>query len=163
MEHLYAIALGSNVPHPRFGRPEAVLRAALLEFDSGSLRLESASPIVASAPVGPSRRRYANAAALVATDFSPEALLAHLKAIEKAYGRRPGGQAWRARVLDLDILLWSGGAYASTSLCIPHRELGHRPFVLAPLCAIAPDWRHPLNGLTIRHLKAHLDQKRPAA
>jgi 2-amino-4-hydroxy-6-hydroxymethyldihydropteridine diphosphokinase len=48
-------------------------------------------------------------------------------------------------------------------LCIPHREMRIRPFVLGPLASIAPDWRDPVTGLSVRHLKARLDRKAPAA
>lgn len=163
MRTSYAIALGSNQPHARFGRPEAVLRAACAELSTGPTRLIAMSPILRSAPIGPSLRTYANAAALIDTRLDPLELLAHLKSIEAAFGRRMGGQRWRARVLDLDILLWSEGAFEGPSLCIPHIAFADRRFVLDPLARIAPDWRDPRSGLTIYHLKARLDRKRPAA
>ena len=163
MRTSYAIALGSNQPHARFGRPEAVLRAACAELSTGATRLIAMSPILRSAPIGPSLRTYANAAALIDTTLDPLELLAHLKSIEAAFGRRTGGQRWRARVLDLDILLWSEGAFAGPGLCIPHIDFAERRFVLDPLARIAADWRDPRSGLTIYHLKARLDRKRPAA
>ena len=163
MRTSYAIALGSNQPHARFGRPEAVLRAACAELSTGATRLIAMSSILRSAPIGPSLRTYANAAALIDTRLDPLELLAHLKSIEAAFGRRTGGQRWRARVLDLDILLWLNGAYVDDLLCIPHREMRTRPFVLGPLASIAPDWRDPVTGLSVRHLKARLDRKAPAA
>lgn len=163
MPHLYAIALGSNQPHPRHGGPRDVLAAALEVLDDGPVRLLAAAPLIASRPIGPSIRSYANGAAIIETALEPLDLLAHLKSIEHAFGRRPGGQRWRARVLDLDILLWSGGAFADDALCIPHREMHKRPFVLNPLAVIAPDWRDPMSGSSVRHLKARLDRKAPAA
>jgi len=146
----------------------AVLSAALAALADGppsveqALSVEQASMIVASAPLGPSRRRYANAAAIVATSLAPEALLDRLKGIERAFGRRMGGMRWGARVLDLDIVLWSGGRFASRRLAIPHRELPHRSFVLLPARQIAGDWRDPRSGLTVRHLTARLTRPRPA-
>jgi len=160
---LYAIALGSNQPHPLLGRPRDVLVAAFATLDEAPLSLVAASPVIASRPIGPSIRTYANAAALVETALSPRDLLDHLKAIEADYGRKVGGERWRARVLDLDVLLWSGGAFADDALCVPHREMRARSFVLDPLAAIAGDWRDPLTGLYVRHLKARLDRKAPAA
>ncbi len=163
MPQLYAIALGSNQPHPLYGDPRAVLAAALAALDEAPLRLLAAAPAIASRPIGPSIRSYANGAAIIETELEPLALLAHLKVIEQAFGRRPSGQRWRARVLDLDILLWSGGAFADDVLCIPHREMRKRAFVLDPLATIASDWRDPISGLSVRHLKARLDRKAPAA
>jgi len=118
-----------------------------------------ASPIVTSAPLGPSIRRYANAVALIETGESPPALLARLKAIERAFGRRRG-RRWGARVIDLDIILWSGGAWAGPGLTIPHVAWRARTFVLAPLAGLAPDWRAPGTALTVRHALARLTRPR---
>ena len=153
--------MGSNQRHGRLGRPEAVLRAAFGALDGKGLKLKAASPIVASAPLGPSRRRYANAAAVVKTRLAPEELLDRLQAIERGFGRRAGGLRWGARVLDLDIVLWSGGAWASPGLTVPHTEFRSRRFVLGPAAAIAPRWRDPLTALTVRHLLARLTRPRP--
>lgn len=157
MKARYLIALGSNVRHPRHGAPPQVLRAALLALDGEKgFRLEAASRIVASAPLGPSRRRYANAAAIVRSKLDPPALLARLGKIEDRFARRRRGLRWGARTLDLDIVLWSGGAWTSPGLTIPHPAFRTRGFVLAPALAIARDWRDPLTGLTIAHLAARL-------
>ena len=145
----YAIALGSNRPG-RHGSPERELRAALAE-----LAPAIASPILRTPPLGPSNRRYANAVAIVETGEDPPALLRRLKAIERAFGRR-AGQRWGARVLDLDIVLWSGGAWSGPGLTIPHPQYRQRGFVLDPLVRIAPDWRDPLTGLSVRQLRARL-------
>jgi 2-amino-4-hydroxy-6-hydroxymethyldihydropteridine diphosphokinase len=161
-EHRYLIALGSNMPHPRHGRPAAVLRAAFRALDEEGLALEAAAPILASAPVGPSQRRYANSAALVRTGLPPLALLRHLKAIEARFGRRVRGMRWRARVLDLDVILWTGGRFVSSSLRIPHALYGKRAFVLLPGVRIAPNWRDPDTGLTLRHQATRLTRPRPA-
>jgi len=148
--------------HRCHGAPPAVLKAAFAELDRKRLRLEAASPIVASAPLGPSNRRYANAVAIVRTRLNPPELLARLQRIEAHFGRRPGGARWRARVLDLDLILWSGGAYAAPGLVIPHPEFRKRTFVLDPARKIAGPWRDPLTGLTIRHLHTRLTRPRPA-
>ena len=138
-----------------------MLRAAFGALGGEGLKLEAASPIVASAPLGPSHRRYANAAALVRTGLSPEELLDHLQRIELRFGRRSGGRRWGARVLDLDIVLWSGGAWSSPGLTVPHVDFRIRRFVLAPGAAIAPRWRDPLSGLSLRQLLARLTRPRP--
>jgi 2-amino-4-hydroxy-6-hydroxymethyldihydropteridine diphosphokinase len=122
---------------------------------------EAAAPIMASAPVGPSLRRYANSAALITTDLAPDELLDALKDIERRFGRRPRGQRWSARVLDLDLVLWSGGAWSSPGLTVPHVAFRERDFVLAPALALVPDWRDPLSNLSLRHLKARLTRPRP--
>lgn len=121
------------------------------------------SPIISSAPVGPSQRTYANAAAILASPLEPPALLDRLHEIEAHFGRERRGQRWRARVLDLDIILWSGGIWAEDrpALSIPHPAMRTRGFVLAPAAAIAPDWRDPVTGLTIRQLQSRLTRPKP--
>ncbi|NIJ08909.1 2-amino-4-hydroxy-6-hydroxymethyldihydropteridine diphosphokinase [Sphingomonas vulcanisoli] len=157
--HLYAIGLGSNRPHGRYGRPPAVIAAAGRALgDRG--RLIALSPIVATAPLGPSARRFANAAALLESPLPPPDLLSALKAIERRFGRRRG-QRWGPRVIDLDILLWSGGLWRGPDLAIPHPALTRRLFVLDPLATIAAGWRPPRGALTIRHLASRLTKATP--
>ncbi|HEV7313335.1 2-amino-4-hydroxy-6-hydroxymethyldihydropteridine diphosphokinase [Sphingopyxis sp.] len=157
---LYAIGLGSNRRHARFGDPRAVLLAALAALESDDIEPVDASPIIASDPIGPSRRRYANAVALVASALSPPDMLDRLQDIEARFGRRTG-QRWSARTLDLDILLWSGGAWSDGALTIPHPAIEQRAFVLGPLRAIVPDWPHPLTGRSVRQLAARLTRPKP--
>jgi 2-amino-4-hydroxy-6-hydroxymethyldihydropteridine diphosphokinase len=163
-KHRYLVALGSNVRHPRHGRPRRVLAAALEALDHGKLHVLAASRVIETAPLGPSRRRYANAVALVRSKRDPDELLAKLQKIEHRFGRRRTGCAWGARVLDLDIVLWNGGAYASgdTDLVIPHPSFRTRRFVLDPAATIAGRWRDPLTGLSIQHLRARLTKPRSA-
>ena len=149
----YAIALGSNRPG-RHGPPVRELAAALAAL--GPLR--AVSPILHTEALGPSKRRYANAVAIVDTAESPPELLTRLKEIERSFGRRPG-QRWGARVIDLDIILWSGGAWSDSTLTIPHPAFRDRGFVLAPLAAVAPAWRDPLTGRTVRQLLALLGKR----
>ena len=155
MRTSYVIALGSNQRHSRHGAPARVVAAAMAELNP-----IAQSAIVSSAAIGPSQRRYANAAILIESDLAPPALLVHLKAIERSFGRRSRGQRWSARVLDLDIILWSGGIWADATLTVPHPSFRARSFVLTPLCEITPDWRDPISHFSTLQLKARLDRKR---
>jgi len=153
--HVYAIGLGSNRRHGRYGAPPQVIAAALTEL--GAI---AQSRILTTAPLGPSARRFANAAALVPSILDPQDMLRRLKQIERSFGRRRG-QRWAARVLDLDILLWSGGNWSSDNLTVPHRQLAFRRFALDPLREIAPMWR--ISGArTVRQQAARLTRPRPA-
>ena len=154
---LYAIALGSNRPHGRHGRPAQVVEAAIARLDE-DFGLFDASPIILNPAIGGAGRDFANAVALVESALPPAAMLKAVKAIEREFGRR-AGRHWAARVLDLDIVLWSGGRIRSRDLTIPHYELETRPFVLQPLAAIAPNWRIR-DGLTARHLAFRLARRR---
>ena len=157
--YLYAIGVGSNRPHGRHGRPAHVVAAALAALDQ-RFELFDVSPILLNPATGGAGRDFANSAALVASDLTPADLLPELKQIERDFGRRPG-RRWATRVLDLDILLWSGGKVTTRTLQIPHPRLATRTFALSPLATIAPAW--PVaNGRTVRHVAAHLAQRRPA-
>lgn len=157
MPSTYIIALGSN-RRGHHGGPADEVRAALDAIGG----VVAVSAIITSAPLGPSSRRFANAAAVVESDKSPLALLGRLKAIEADFGRRPG-RRWGERVIDLDIVLWSGGVWADDRLTIPHTAFRERRFVLDPLAQIVPDWRDPLTGLNIRQLLARLTRRAPLA
>lgn len=146
--HFYAIAIGSN-RRGRHGAPAAEVGAALAALDG----VVAASPIIASAPMGPALRRFANTVAIVGTALAPRALLARLKRIEADFGRR-AGRRWGERVIDLDIILWSGGMWHDAALAIPHPHFRTRRFVLDPLARVAPDWRDPVTARSIRQLAA---------
>ncbi len=160
--HRYAIALGSNRRHVRHGGPACVIAAAILAMRGEGIVPLATSPTLATAPIGPGGRAFANAAVLVETTLDPPALLARLKAVERAFGRRRG-RRWGARVLDLDILLWSGGRWrprGRPALTVPHIGLARRRFVLDPLVTIAAHWRLP-GGAAVRHLHARLTRPVP--
>jgi 2-amino-4-hydroxy-6-hydroxymethyldihydropteridine diphosphokinase len=162
----YVIGLGSNRPHGRHGRPEEVLRAAIDALASEGLTIIATSRTRRTIAMGPSDRDFANAATRIESPLSPPDLLALLQRIERAFGRRRH-RRWGARVLDLDILAWSGGEWAARTLAIPHGALAKRIFALGPAAEVAPEWRHPRLHVTLRQLeaqrrKAHpVDRSRP--
>ncbi len=141
-----------------------MLRAALADLGHHRIRLEAVSPLLRSRPVGPSQREYVNGAAVVDTRLDPPALLDVLQEIEARFGRKRQGQRWRARTLDLDIVLWSGGCWSDEVLTIPHREFRKRSFVLCPAARIARHWRDPLTGHTVGQLEYRIKRRldRPA-
>ena len=154
---IYAIGIGSN-RRGRHGGPRDEVRAAIAALGGRAM----AAPIVDSAPLGPSIRRFANTVVLIESAESPPTLLARLKRIEAAFGRRRG-RRWGARVIDLDILLWSGGVWRGAGLTIPHAAWRDRGFVLAPLAALVPRWRDPIGGRTVRQLAHAVDRPRARA
>ena len=157
--HLYAVAIGSNRRHGRFGLPAGVVEAAIARLDE-EYELFDAAPIILNKAIGGAGRDFANSVVLVQSSRDPSAMLASLKAIEREFGRR-SGRRWGERVLDLDLAAWDGGRYRSRGLTIPHARLVERDFVLGPLAAIAPDWR--ITGpLSVRHLLSRLGKRRPS-
>ncbi len=150
-----AIGLGSNMPHGRYGRPRAVLLAAVDALAGRGLQILQLSPIIRTAPLGPSRRRYANAVLKGCWPGDAHALLHCLKEVEKCFGRK-SGRRWGARVLDCDLLAFGNAIIHSRQLQVPHPRLQDRDFVLQPMAAVWPQWRHPGLRLTVRQMRAQL-------
>jgi 2-amino-4-hydroxy-6-hydroxymethyldihydropteridine diphosphokinase len=158
---LYLVALGSNQRHELAGDPRTVIKQAIDALEMPDIDVFAQSSIFGNPAIGPSKRSYANAVVVVATILDPPALLKCLHSIENHFGRRRSGQRWRARTLDLDIILWSGGIWSGDrpALSIPHPVM--RDFVLGPAMEIAPCWRDPLTGFTIRQLFHRLNRAKP--
>jgi 2-amino-4-hydroxy-6-hydroxymethyldihydropteridine diphosphokinase len=156
----YAIAIGSN-RRGRHGSPRCQVAAAIESITAadGGTAVIAVAPTFVTAPLGPSLRQFANSAVLVRSTLDPAAMLGALKRIERQLGRR-GGQRWGARVIDLDIVLWSGGRWRSKGLTVPHVRYSERGFVLVPLRRIAPNWRDPFTGRSIRQMVHLVDRPR---
>ena len=150
----YAIALGSN-RRSRHGSPDETVRAA-----AAAIGAERLSAVRSTPALGPAGRGFANAVAIVASDLDPPDVLGRLKTIEAQFGRR-GGRRWGPRVLDLDIILWSGGSWEGQGLVVPHPEFRSRSFVLEPLAELVPGWRDPVTGATVRQLHHRLRAPTP--
>jgi 2-amino-4-hydroxy-6-hydroxymethyldihydropteridine diphosphokinase len=161
--HLYAIALGSNRARSARLMPRRMVEKAMERLSREPFRAVAHSRIIETAPLGPSLRRYSNAAMLIETRLDPEEMLAKLHRMERKAGRHRRCRAWSARPLDLDIVLWSGGMWSSDELVIPHPAFRERAFVLKPLASIARDWRDPVSNLGMIHLLARLKKPRVSA
>ncbi|MGF1550093.1 MAG: 2-amino-4-hydroxy-6-hydroxymethyldihydropteridine diphosphokinase [Sphingomonadaceae bacterium] len=161
----YAVALGSNRRHVRHGAPADVVRAAAKAVADRGPKLLALSDILRNPAMGPAGRGFANAAALFESPLAPDNFFDLLLAVERDFGRRRG-RKWGPRVIDLDIILWSGGMWAprdgkSRGLVIPHPAFRARAFVLGPLSEIAPAMRDPVTGLSVRQLRFRHSGRRP--
>jgi 2-amino-4-hydroxy-6-hydroxymethyldihydropteridine diphosphokinase len=135
-----------------------VVEGAIARLDE-EFGLFDASPIILNSAHGGAGRDFANAVTLVESSLDPPQMLSRLKSLEREFGRRRG-KRWGPRVLDLDIVLWSGGKFRSRALTVPHPQLERREFVLRPLAAIAPGWR--IGPLAVRHLEHRLASRKMA-
>jgi 2-amino-4-hydroxy-6-hydroxymethyldihydropteridine diphosphokinase len=107
---MIVIALGGNLPHGPM-RPEQTLDAALAALqEQGDVKVIARSRFWSSpAWPDPSSPPYVNAAALLETALSPEALLARLHEVEARFGRvRSDAERWASRTLDLDLIDYDG-------------------------------------------------------
>ncbi|DAZ94420.1 TPA: hypothetical protein N0F65_002560 [Lagenidium giganteum] len=144
-------ALGTNL-----GDKLAHLEAAI------SLLNEQAGPVVRTSRLYTTAPQYVedqpaffNAVVELRTTLAPVALLECFKTIERTVGRtvtfRNG-----PRVLDVDVLFYDDMVITTDTsegpLIIPHERIAERDFVLAPLCDLAPDYRHPVLNTAINEL-----------
>lgn len=144
------IALGANIPS-KAGGPAKTFQAALRALEQAGLQPVSVSPFYETeAWPDPSDPPFLNAVAGFKTRLQPFALLTLLHEVETGLGRKRS-VANAPRTLDLDLLDYDGRVEEGR-VVLPHPRIAQRRFVLEPLAAIAPDWRHPVTGLTIQAL-----------
>ncbi len=153
------VGLGANLGDPAGALAAAVSAIAALP----GVRVRGVSRLYATEPVGlTDQPEFRNAAVALDVPADPDretgalALLAALKGLEAASGRRPG-RRWGPRELDLDLLVFGRARLAvecppagrsvaakvdpsgaARLLEVPHREAQERLFVLAPLADLVP-------------------------
>jgi len=88
---------------------------------------------------------FLNAVLHLETDRPPREVLAVLKSIEEAMGRKRE-VALGPRSIDLDLLLYDELEMDVPGLTLPHPRMSERRFVLEPLAEIAPDVRLARRG-----------------
>ncbi|MEL6860152.1 MAG: 2-amino-4-hydroxy-6-hydroxymethyldihydropteridine diphosphokinase, partial [Pseudomonadota bacterium] len=131
----YVIALGSNLGDRRQNLETALSR---LE-DHPLIQLVQASHIYETPPWGDlNQGAFYNACVRINTRLSPDALLEFCLATELSMGRMRD-KKWGPRLVDLDIVWWSGGKVETDHLTIPHPFARIRAFVLVPLSELGDD------------------------
>ena len=176
------VAMGGNL-ESEIGPPRVILGYALasLRIMTNSLVRKSKYFVTPCFPIGYGPD-YLNAAVSFQFQGESHELLAILHRIEANFGRRRT-RRWGGRVLDLDLLAF-GDKIAPTvkvfeawrdkplteqvsqtpqELILPHPRMQDRAFVLGPLMDVAPDWRHPVSGHTVRQMYNRLPAEDRAA
>ena len=125
-EHRVVISIGTNL-----GDKLKNLKNALSNIE-GFGRILDKSRIFCSDPWGyDSENEFLNMGLVIKTSLEPMQLLKKLKIIEKQMGRGPKmDQSYQDRIIDLDILIYSGFTIDNEELSIPHPKIKERKFSL---------------------------------
>jgi len=144
------ISLGANIASP-VGMPARTLKAALASLAGAGLEFIAVSPFYETeAWPDPTDPAFMNAVAAFRTNLQPLALMTLLHEVETGFGRKRSVPN-APRALDLDLLDYAG-RIEQGSLTLPHPRIAERRFVLEPLKAVAPNWRHPVSGRGVDEL-----------
>lgn len=121
---------------------------------------------------------FLNAVAHLQTDMAPELVMQELLSIERDLGRRRGisgsqtkgtepenaqstEHQFSSRTIDLDLLAYGDLILAGPDLTLPHPRIQHRLFVLQPFLELAPNWQHPVLGLSLNELRGRCTDSNP--
>lgn len=155
------IALGGNV-EGRWGAPADTIRKCVQCLSKQGFSEIRVSPIYRTKPFGSVRQPdYLNCVIQARCAISPRKALDMFKHIERRAGRRLMGRN-APRPLDIDLLDLGGRivnwpvSRHRPKLVLPHPLLTDRAFVLVPLAALAPNWLHPVYGLSASQLLIRL-------
>lgn len=136
------LGLGSNVdPEDNLALGIAELREAY-----GRLRL---SPVYRSAPVGFRGEDFLNLVVELRTGDTPRDIHARIERIHDRAGRIRTDDAFIARTLDIDLLLYDDLVLTDGKIRVPRDDVLDYSFVLRPLAELAPTLRHPVTGRTM--------------
>lgn len=150
MAEIY-LALGSNLGRRAHAIHDALARLAhFAQVLDTSFLYETPPAYVVDQP------KFLNAVCRVASDLTPHDLLAAVKEVERAVGRKPSFR-YGPREIDIDILFYDDLVLESEELTLPHPRVAERTFVLQPLCDLNPDLRHPVLDQTVQTLWRALD------
>lgn len=138
------LSLGSNI-----GDREGRLRAAIERLPAAGVTVLRVSPVYETEPVDYTAQAwFLNLVVEAETVLFPMQLLTRTARIERELGRQRVVSKG-PRTIDIDILLYGHAVVKTSRLEIPHPRMTERRFVLAPLCDLAPNLRHPVTNRTV--------------
>ena len=152
----YYLNIGSNIGDRRDNLYRAVV--ALAAGTGGC----AVSSIVESEPWGfESDNPFLNLGVSVSSDLEPQQMLDRIHEIERRLGsasHRDEQGGYIDRVVDIDIVAIDDMVIDTPTLQVPHPHLPERDFFLRPMMELAPEWRHPVTGLTAAQMLEKLHQ-----
>ena len=140
------LSLGSNQGNKRENLQQAV---DLIAEKIGAI--VKISSVYKSKSWGFKSDDFLNICIQIATGLNPDSLLKAIHEIEHSLGRtRTSETGYKARNIDIDVLLFDTEIIFSKELIVPHKDMLNRKFVLVPLAEIAPNLMHPITKQRIQ-------------
>jgi len=134
------LSLGSNL-----GNKLKNLQQAIHLIDEKIGSIAKISSVYKTASWGFDSEDFYNICIQVSTGLNPENLIQEIGKIEVSLGRkRTTEKQYKARTIDIDVLLFDNEIIFSKELIVPHKEMLNRKFVMVPLVEIAPNLIHPI-------------------
>jgi 2-amino-4-hydroxy-6-hydroxymethyldihydropteridine diphosphokinase len=141
------LQLGSNL-----GNRESLLQDAITEIENRVGRVIEKSKVYESTPWRvEGQENYLNQILKVKTELLADDVLVTILDVEKELGR-VRLEKWGERLIDIDIIFYNDAIIETPQLCVPHKHMHERMFVLTPLHDIAPDVVHPKYNKTVVEL-----------
>lgn len=146
--HKIYLSLGSNLGN-KFENLQLAVNAIFEEIGS----VKKIAPIFETPAMGFEGDDFLNCVIQLESNQSVDFVLDAILSIETKLGRvREGKSGFSSRSIDIDILFYDDEIINTKNLIIPHPEIQHRKFVLAPLAVISQDFIHPKLNKTISEL-----------
>ncbi len=141
------LQLGSNI-----GDREQQLEFAISEIKEKVGDITNSSKVYESSPWRvDGQSNYLNQVIKIKTEIDAESVLSVVLDIENDLGRKRI-EKWGERFIDIDIIFYNNEIIETAELCIPHKHMHERKFVLTPLNEIASDYLHPKYNKTVADL-----------
>jgi 2-amino-4-hydroxy-6-hydroxymethyldihydropteridine diphosphokinase len=159
IKNMIIIGIGSNLPSISYGSPIMNCETSLDLIARNGVDIVSRSSWYETVPIPVSDQpNFINGVIGVETKLSSSKLLAFLHEIEGQLGRERSVKD-AARIIDLDLIAYHDEVVESESLTLPHPRMTARAFVAGPLAEIAPEWHHPISGLSILEILSNLSDQ----
>ena len=141
------LQLGSNL-----GERENIISKAVQKISFFVGDVKHCSNIYESTPWRvDGQKNYLNQIIQIETSFSALETLSAILKIENDLGR-VRLEKWGERLIDIDIIFFNNDIIETPELCIPHKHMHERNFVLVPMNEIAPNFVHSKYNKTVSEL-----------
>ena len=140
------IGIGSNLGNKKIN----IEKAKSLLLLSGINILKTSSFYETLSWPDPKKPKFFNIIIQSNTNFSPKKLLNIFQNIEKKLGRKKNKKN-SPRQCDIDIISHNK-IILNENICLPHKRMHKRNFVLIPLYELNKKWIHPKTKISIKNL-----------